>query len=230
MPKSGEVGSPKWISIQLKKKGLDKLKFYCQSCQKQCRDANGFKLHVASPSHLANQQKHSQDNSVAKWSQQFESDFIHVLKSFPRDSPTTANRVYNELIRDKAHIHLNATRWRSLSAFVNYLNQKKTVIVHATEPEIVISFRDLGKEEARQRHEMESQLKLDRERNLQQEMLDAQIRHSKDTTEASEVRAENQNDINASTGNDNNDNDESKKSEANPNKSKISFSLKKKKK
>lgn len=227
MPKSGEVGSPKWISIQLKKKGLDKLKFYCQSCEKQCRDANGLKLHIASPSHLANQEKHSQNNSVAKWSEQFEKDFMHVLKSFPHDTPTTANRVYNELIRDKKHVHLNATRWRSLSAFINHLSQRKLVIVHATDPELVISFRDIGKEEARQRQQLESQAKLDHERNLQQELLEAQIKRSQDTSEAP-VEHENKhttaanNETNEKAGN-------TEKAETKPGKPKISFSLKKKK-
>ncbi len=33
-------------------KGLQKLRWYCQMCQKQCRDENGFKCHCTSESHL----------------------------------------------------------------------------------------------------------------------------------------------------------------------------------
>jgi hypothetical protein len=32
-------------------KGLQKLRWFCQVCQKQCRDENGFKCHTTSESH-----------------------------------------------------------------------------------------------------------------------------------------------------------------------------------
>lgn len=43
--------TPKAIANRIKAKGLQKLKFYCQMCQKQCRDANGFKCHKESEGH-----------------------------------------------------------------------------------------------------------------------------------------------------------------------------------
>jgi len=51
MPKA-EKGSAKAIANSWKSKGLTKLKFYCPICQKGCRDANGFKCHSESESHL----------------------------------------------------------------------------------------------------------------------------------------------------------------------------------
>ena len=33
-------------------KGLQRLKFFCGMCQKQCRDANGFKCHMESETHI----------------------------------------------------------------------------------------------------------------------------------------------------------------------------------
>ena len=53
MPKV-ERGTPKDIANRMKAKGLQKLKFYCQMCSKQCRDENGFKCHLTSDSHLRN--------------------------------------------------------------------------------------------------------------------------------------------------------------------------------
>ncbi|KNC77979.1 hypothetical protein SARC_09576, partial [Sphaeroforma arctica JP610] len=50
MPKA-EVGSAKYVANKAKSKGLQKLKFFCQMCQKQCRDDNGFKCHIMSESH-----------------------------------------------------------------------------------------------------------------------------------------------------------------------------------
>lgn len=45
MPKA-EVGTPKYLANKMKAKGLQKLRWYCQMCQKQCRDENGFKCHI----------------------------------------------------------------------------------------------------------------------------------------------------------------------------------------
>ena len=42
MPKH-DFFSPKAISNRIKAKGLQKLRWYCQMCEKQCRDENGFK-------------------------------------------------------------------------------------------------------------------------------------------------------------------------------------------
>jgi len=39
------------ISNRIKAKGLQKLRWYCQMCGKQCRDENGFKCHLESDSH-----------------------------------------------------------------------------------------------------------------------------------------------------------------------------------
>ena len=43
MPKHGFL-TPKAISNRIKAKGLQKLKWFCQMCEKQCRDENGFKV------------------------------------------------------------------------------------------------------------------------------------------------------------------------------------------
>ena len=38
---SGAGGALKALSNKMKSKGLQKLKWYCQLCEKQCRDENG---------------------------------------------------------------------------------------------------------------------------------------------------------------------------------------------
>ena len=43
--------TPKAIANRIKAKGLQKLRWYCQMCEKQCRDENGFKCHCASEGH-----------------------------------------------------------------------------------------------------------------------------------------------------------------------------------
>ena len=70
------------ISKQLKSKGLQKLRWYCQLCEKQCRDENGFKCHCASESHLRRVQLFGSNSkrAVDEYSTIFEQTFIKTLQ------------------------------------------------------------------------------------------------------------------------------------------------------
>jgi len=64
---------------------------------------------------------------VAQYSYQFESDFMAHMRVCHPNARVSANKVYNEFIKDKDHIHMNSTRWLSLSGFVQYLAKKGLV-------------------------------------------------------------------------------------------------------
>ena len=68
-----EVGSNKWVANKMKSKGLQRLRWWCEICQKQCRDANGFKCHVQSESHVRQMQVVGED--PRKFINQFSTDF-----------------------------------------------------------------------------------------------------------------------------------------------------------
>eukprot|EP00592_Proboscia_alata_P029597 CAMPEP_0194440356 /NCGR_PEP_ID=MMETSP0176-20130528/115408_1 /TAXON_ID=216777 /ORGANISM="Proboscia alata, Strain PI-D3" /LENGTH=80 /DNA_ID=CAMNT_0039264523 /DNA_START=31 /DNA_END=269 /DNA_ORIENTATION=- len=80
MPKA-ERGTPKDIANRCKAKGLQKLKFYCQMCQKQCRDENGMKCHMTSDSHLRQMQIFSENSDVFldSFSTDFEKGYLETL-------------------------------------------------------------------------------------------------------------------------------------------------------
>ncbi|KAG5418457.1 hypothetical protein I9W82_003985 [Candida metapsilosis] len=131
-----EIGTSKYEAKRLKASGLQKLKFYCQICSKQCRDANGFKNHLQSKSHLgriSNLQSSGQSNSiVSNYSHQFQTDFLNLLRVSHGTKFINANRFYQEYIRQRDHIHMNVTRWKSLTSFVKYLGQNGLVKVKKT--------------------------------------------------------------------------------------------------
>ncbi|EGG19084.1 kin17-like protein [Cavenderia fasciculata] len=134
MGKDGGGMTPKQISNSIKAKGLQRLRWYCQFCQKQCRDENGFKCHLSSDAHMRQMEVVASNSGmfVDKYSHEFEEDFIKILS---RRYPTTrvaANQVYNEFIKDRSHIHMNATRWPSLSEFVKYLGKESKCVVEET--------------------------------------------------------------------------------------------------
>lgn len=123
-----DISSAKYQNKRLKLAGPQKLRYYCQVCQKQCRDSNGFKNHVASPSHMGKVADMDM-GSVEDFLKQFSSDFVRLLRLNHGTKKINANRFYQEFILDKEHVHMNATKWSSLTAFVKYLGREGLVKV-----------------------------------------------------------------------------------------------------
>ncbi|KAF2727664.1 hypothetical protein EJ04DRAFT_517121 [Polyplosphaeria fusca] len=174
MPRA-EAGSMKDLSNKMKSKGLQRLRWYCQACEKQCRDANGFKCHVNSESHQRQMQVVGEDSRkyINGFSNDFQRDFVALLRTAHGEKWIGANRFYNEYIRDKEHIHMNATKWASLTEFVKFLGRES--IVHVKEDEkdgLMISWRDtsLGalkrKQEIAQKEAMEARAEAGGDRML----------------------------------------------------------------
>uniref|UniRef100_A0A7S1FQE7 C2H2-type domain-containing protein n=1 Tax=Corethron hystrix TaxID=216773 RepID=A0A7S1FQE7_9STRA len=111
MPKA-ERGTPKDIANRSKAKGLQRLRWYCQMCSKQCRDENGMKCHMMSDSHLRMMAIFSQNAGtiVEDFSKQFEGIYLDTLRRCHGTKRVSANNIYQEVIRDKHHVHMNSTR------------------------------------------------------------------------------------------------------------------------
>jgi len=134
MPKA-EKGTPKYLANKMKSKGLQKLRWYCQMCQKQCRDQNGFKCHTQSESHQRQLLIFAENPGkfLGSFSEEFERDFMHLLKRSHGTKRVKANRVYQAYIGDKEHVHMNATRWETLTGFIHYLGRTGKVVVDESE-------------------------------------------------------------------------------------------------
>ncbi|KAL4540228.1 hypothetical protein Ndes2437B_g01443 [Nannochloris sp. 'desiccata'] len=118
--------SPKDIANRIKAKGLTKLQFYCQACSRALRDANAFKCHLTSESHKRQMEIFGQDphGEIRRYSEEFETTFLDHMKRCHPFSRISANMVYNELIAERHHVHMNATKWLSLTEFVKYLGKE----------------------------------------------------------------------------------------------------------
>lgn len=135
-----DFGSAKFQAKQLKASGLQRLRYYCQLCQKQCRDANGFKNHLLSPSHtgrIANLSKDGKAASVVEgYLAQFEREFMRLLRINHGTKKINANKFYQEyILNDRDHVHMNATKWTSLTSFVRYLGRQGKVRVEIPDEE-----------------------------------------------------------------------------------------------
>ncbi|KAF9146160.1 hypothetical protein BGX30_003505 [Mortierella sp. GBA39] len=133
MAKDGFL-TAKAIGNRIKSKGLQKLRWYCQICEKQCRDENGFKCHCASESH---QRKillvaESPEKYINDYSAEFLKDFMKLLSTRYGTRRVNANLVYQEFIADRTHLHMNSTKWATLSEFTMNLGKEGLAIVDET--------------------------------------------------------------------------------------------------
>jgi len=139
-----EYLSTKAIANRIKAKGLQKLRWYCQMCQKQCRDENGFKCHCMTEGHIRKMKLFSSNSGkvLSQFSSEFESTFINMLSRRHGTKRVHANIVYNEYIQDRHHVHMNATAWTSLTQFVQHLGKTGKCKVEETEKGWYISWID----------------------------------------------------------------------------------------
>ncbi|KZV28849.1 hypothetical protein F511_06283 [Dorcoceras hygrometricum] len=143
-----EFLTPKAIANRIKAKGLQKLRWYCQMCQKQCRDENGFKCHCMSESHQRQMQVFGQNPTriVSGYSEEFETTFLEHMKRSHRFSRIAATVVYNEYISDRHHVHMNSTQWATLTEFVKYLGRTGKCKVEETPKGWFITYIDRDSE------------------------------------------------------------------------------------
>lgn len=157
--------SPKAIANRIKAKGLQKLRWYCQMCEKQCRDENGFKCHLTSESHKRKMEIFGQNphKVIDDFSQEFETSFLDHLRRTHPFSRVGANVVYNEFIQDRNHVHMNATRWVTLTEFVKHLGREGKCKVEETPKGWYITliqkdpFDEMEKKKKREREKSEKE-------------------------------------------------------------------------
>ncbi|KAN0061595.1 hypothetical protein ACQY0O_006442 [Thecaphora frezii] len=145
MPKA-EAGSIKAVANAMKGKGLTKLRFYCQVCSKPCRDANGYNNHISSESHMRKMDALTSSGNANKvidsFSEEFQREFVRLLSRRFGTRRINANQVYQEYIADRHHLHMNATKWVTLSDFVKHLGREGIVHVEESEQGWFISWID----------------------------------------------------------------------------------------
>lgn len=185
-----EVGTPKYLANKMKSKGLQKLRWYCQMCEKQCRDENGFKCHTTSESHQR-QLLLFADNSgkyIHSFSKDFADGYVELLRRRFGTKRVSANKVYQEYISHKDHLHMNATRWLTLSDFAKWLGRTGQATVDETETGWFIAYIDRSPEvlERQAKSERKDKQDKDDEERLQ-DFIAQQVERAKATTGSGNV-------------------------------------------
>ena len=177
MPKA-EKGTPKYLANKMKAKGLQKLRWYCQMCEKQCRDENGFKCHITSESHQRQLLLVAEDTDkfLDTFSKDFEDGFLYLLKRSHGTKRTFANGVYQDYIHERDHVHMNSTKWETLTEFVQYLGRSGKCVVDQTEKGWYITWIDRDPETIARQEALQKKEKMAKDDNeLMQEFINKQI-------------------------------------------------------
>jgi len=145
------------------------------------RDENGFKMHTQSESHVRqmlvvgeNSKKFIQD-----YSNQFQRDFLQLLRTSHGEKRTHLNHFYQEYISNKEHVHMNATRWPSLMEFAKYLGREGICRVDEDEKGIFVSWVDNSPENLRRQDAVRRKERQDRgDEEREQAAIKAQIKRA----------------------------------------------------
>ena len=146
------------------------------------RDENGFKMHTQSESHVRqmlivgeNSKKFIQD-----YSNQFQRDFLQLLRTSHGEKRTHLNHFYQEYISNKEHVHMNATRWPSLMEFAKYLGREGICRVDEDEKGVFVSWIDNSPENLRRQDAVRRKERQDRgDEEREQAAIKEQIRRAR---------------------------------------------------
>lgn len=173
------------ISKRMKAKGLGRLRWYCQMCEKQCRDENGFKCHTQSAGHQRQLSLFAENSTeyISQFSDTFRKEFLLVLRRRFGTNMVAANTVYQEYIKDKDHLHMNATKWTTLSEFIKELGREGYCNVQDREDGWWLSFIDRAVAE-RERRARE----MDRRRSAEEQRAESLLRRKLQAAMESKTR------------------------------------------
>ena len=143
------------------------------------RDENGFKCHVASETHVrqmlvvgANPNK-----AINEYSKQFQRDFIQQLRTAHGTKAVHINHFYQEYIGNKEHVHMNATKWPSLTEFAKFVGREGICRVEETDKGLHVAWIDnspeaLRRQDAIRKKERQDKGDEEREQRLIQDQVD----------------------------------------------------------
>ncbi|KAM5432730.1 hypothetical protein MferCBS31731_007354 [Microsporum ferrugineum] len=169
---------------QKKLKGLQRLRWWCEVCQKQTRDENGFKQHTLSESHVRAMQIVAENPKkfIEGYSKEFQHDFLQLLRTSHGEKAIHLNRFYQEYISDKTHVHLNSTKWPSLTEFAKYLAREGICRVEEKDDGIFVQWIDNSPEAIRRRDIVQRANRLEEQEVSEQKEILKQVERARQNT------------------------------------------------
>lgn len=95
------------------------------------------------------------------FSEEFLSDFMELLRRRFGTKRVHNNQVYNEYIQFKEHIHMNSTKWVTLTEFTKWLGREGLCVVDETPKGWFISYIDRDAEAIKKQEALKAKEKMD---------------------------------------------------------------------
>ena len=154
------------------------------------RDENGFKCHTQSESHVRQMLLVGEDSRkfIADYSSQFQRDFLQLLRTAHGEKKININHFYQEYIANKQHVHMNATRWPSLTEFAKFLGREGICRVEEGDKGLEVAWIDnspeaLRRQDAIRKKERQDRGDEEREQRLIREQIDKARREAQEKGE-----------------------------------------------
>lgn len=120
---------------------------------------------------------------LGSFSGEFAETFLELLKRRFGTKRVHANQVYQEYIADKQHLHMNATRWLTLTSFVKWLGREGHCTVDETEKGWFITYIDRDPDTIRKQESLAKKEKLDLDdQDRLARFIDKQIERDRERT------------------------------------------------
>jgi DNA/RNA-binding protein KIN17 len=151
------------------------------------RDENGFKMHTQSESHVRQMLLVGEDPKkyINDYSSQFQRDFLQLLRTAHGEKKVHLNHFYQEYIGNKEHVHMNATRWPSLTEFAKFLGREGICRVEEDDKGIHVAWIDNSPEALRRQDAIRKKERQDRgDEEREQALIRAQVRRAQQDAEA----------------------------------------------
>lgn len=150
------------------------------------RDENGFKCHTQTEGHVRNIMLVGENSQkfINDYSNQFLKDFMLLLRTSHGEKKISLNHFYQEYIHNKEHIHMNATKWPSLTELGKHLGREGICRVEEGDKGLEIAWIDNSPEALRRQdaiRKKERQDKGDEER--EQKLIAEQIERARQDAE-----------------------------------------------
>ena len=146
-------------------------------------------MHTQSESHVRQMLLVGEDPKkyINDYSNQFQRDFLQLLRTSHGEKQVQLNHFYQEYIANKEHIHMNSTKWPSLTELAKFLGREGICRVEENDKGIHVAWIDNSPENLRRQdaiRKKERQDKGDEER--EQMLIRQQIRKAQLDAEARE--------------------------------------------
>jgi DNA/RNA-binding protein KIN17 len=146
------------------------------------RDENGFKCHTQSEAHVRQMILIGEDprKYINDFSSQFRRDFLQLLRTAHGEKKVLMNHFYQEYIANKEHVHMNSTKWTSLTEFAKFLGREGICRVEETDKGLEIAWIDNSPENLRRQDAIRKKDRQDKgDEEREQRLIREQISRAK---------------------------------------------------